>query len=43
VRTGANKSKMEDAIRRFYNTDMFTLPQKVLYPMTAKAKVPSHV
>ena len=32
VRTGANKTKLEAAVRRFYNTDKFSLPQKMLYP-----------
>ena len=31
VRTGANKAKLEDAVRRFYNTNLFSLPGKALY------------
>lgn len=43
VRTGANKSKLEDAVRRFYNTDEFALPEKVLYPMHTPPAKPAHV
>eukprot|EP00892_Ulva_mutabilis_P002394 jgi/Ulvmu1/12155/UM085_0019.1 len=31
-RTGANKTKLEDGVRRFYCKDSYTLPQGCLYP-----------
>jgi hypothetical protein len=30
-RTGANKGKLEAALRRFYNTEKYPLPEKTLY------------
>lgn len=35
-RTGANKAKLEAALRRFYNTDEYQLPQRTLYPLLNK-------
>lgn len=35
-RTGANKTLLEEALRRFYNTDKYDLPDSMLYPETVK-------
>ena len=41
MRTGANKSKIEDGVRRFYNTDLYRLPSKSIYPLIQKRKCAS--
>jgi len=33
---GANKTKLEDGVRRFYNTKSYALPSKMLYPPLVK-------
>jgi hypothetical protein len=40
-RTGANKAKLEAAVRRFYNTEKFNLPPETLYPMPKPSSPPS--
>lgn len=40
-RTGANKSKLEAGLRRFYNTDEYSLPQRILYPLIKPPSQPA--